>query len=62
MTKIDFLEENIKKIEIEDGDCRKLIVDGKEVDLSKIMSVNITLDYKGIQLEAKTGGMELPYK
>ena len=62
MTKIEDVTTSIKKIEIESGSCRKLIVDGKEVDLSKLISVNITFDCAGINLQARTCGIELPYK
>lgn len=62
MTRCNVLKSNVKKIEIEDSNCRKLIIDGKEVDLSKLQRIEISFDCRGIEINATMIDVELPCK
>lgn len=41
---------------------RKVIIDGKELDISKIKSIRIDADCNGIDVDVELGWRSLPYK
>ena len=41
---------------------KKIIVDGKELDLSKIKSIRVNVDCDGIDIDVELSWFGLPYK
>lgn len=41
---------------------RKIVVDGRELDLSKMRKIIITADHTGIDIDFEIPRQELPYK
>lgn len=60
-TSVDITD--IKEIRIQNNhDCRRVFVNGEEVDLSKIISIEIQMDGNGLYLRANCFNHSLPTK
>ena len=50
------------KLSVLSTEIKKIIVDGKELDLSKIKSIRVNVDCDGIDIDVELSWFGLPYK
>ena len=61
MRSTDLTITDVKQITI-NTEPREILIDGKEVDLSKLTSLRIDFDYRGMEILLCLVGGEIPFK
>ena len=61
MITADITNNDVKSISIT-TDPRQIIVDGRELDLSKVKAVRMDFDYTGLEVCVTTTKSEFPYR
>lgn len=61
MRSTDLTIDDVKQISI-NIEPREILIDGKEVDLSRTMSLRVDFDYRGMEILLCFSGGEIPFK